>query len=283
MIKIKSLTIVIPIILLIASCGETKVLNVTTTNSEDTETSSSLTASQPFSYDNYATVLSTYVDDEGNVDYAALKENRQPLDAFNASLATLSPETFESWTESEKIAFWVNIYNSLTLQAIIEHYPTKSIRDIPGVWKRLQFNVMGKEMTLDEIEHQVLRVQFNEPRIHMGIVCASVGCPILRQEPFIGSKLGEQLDDQTRKFLALDRNFKIEKNDNQVYLSSIFKWFGEDFIKTYGSENKFAGNKQERSVLNFISQYLEPENQNYLANGGYQVKYLDYDWSLNEK
>ncbi len=283
MIKIKSFAIFIPLVLLIASCAETKVLNETTTNADGTETSSTLTASQPFSYDSYATVLATYVDEEGNVDYAALKENRQQLDAFNTSLGTLSPETFETWTDEEKIAFWVNIYNSLTLQAIIENYPTKSIRDIPGVWKRLRFNVMGENMTLDEIEHQVLRVEFNEPRIHMGIVCASIGCPILRQEPFTGDKLGEQLDDQTREFLALDRHFKIDKNENRVYLSSIFKWFGEDFILTYDAEEKFAGNKKERAVLNFVSQYLQPENTNYLETGGYQVRYLDYDWSLNKQ
>ncbi|MGL5082912.1 MAG: DUF547 domain-containing protein, partial [Microcoleaceae cyanobacterium] len=202
---------------------------------------------------------------------------------FNASLSRLSPNTFASWSEPEKIAFWVNIYNSLTLQAIIDHYPTKSIRDIPGVWKRLTFNVMGQDLTLDQIEHEILRKEFNEPRIHMGLVCASIGCPVLRQEPFTGAKLVEQLDDQTQQFLALNRNFKIDKDNKTVHLSSIFKWFGEDFEPNYQVENKFAGGAQERAVLNFVSQYLDRPSQEYLRQGDYAVKYLDYDWSLNQQ
>lgn len=278
----KALTLLIPVLFLISSCAtETTPLNLNTENS--TESNVTLAATEPFSYQNYQQILSTYVDENGNVNYKALKENRQNLDKFNASLATLSPQSFENWTEKEKIAFWINAYNSLTLLAIIENYPTKSIRDIPGVWTKLQFNVMGKEVTLDEIEHKILRVQFNEPRIHMGLVCASIGCPLLLQEPYTGDKLDEQLDEQTRKFIALNQNFKIDQQNNQVYLSSIFKWFGEDFIPSFNAQEKFMGSDKERAVLNFLSQYLNESEQKYLINGKYQIKYLDYDWSLNDK
>lgn len=278
----KALTLLIPVLFLISSCAtETTPLNLNSENS--TESNVTLAATEPFSYQNYQQILSIYVDENGNVNYKALKENRQNLDKFNASLATLSPQSFENWTEKEKIAFWINAYNSLTLLAIIENYPTKSIRDIPGVWTKLQFNVMGKEVTLDEIEHKILRVQFNEPRIHMGLVCASIGCPLLLQEPYTGDKLDEQLDEQTRKFIALNQNFKIDKQNNQVYLSSIFKWFGEDFIPSFKDQEKFTGSDKERAVLNFVSQYLNESEQKYLINGKYQIKYLDYDWSLNDK
>ncbi|MEA5500628.1 DUF547 domain-containing protein [Limnoraphis robusta Tam1] len=278
----KALTLLIPVLFLISSCAtETTPLNINSENS--TESNVTLAATEPFSYQNYQQILSIYVDENGNVNYKALKENRQNLDKFNASLATLSPQSFENWTEKEKIAFWINAYNSLTLLAIIENYPTKSIRDIPGVWTKLQFNVMGKEVTLDEIEHKILRVQFNEPRIHMGLVCASIGCPLLLQEPYTGDKLDEQLDEQTRKFIALNQNFKIDKQNNQVYLSSIFKWFGEDFIPSFKAQDKFTGSDKERAVLNFVSQYLNESEQKYLINGKYQIKYLDYDWSLNDK
>lgn len=280
----KILTLIVPVFFLISSCAtETTPLNLKTNNSNSTESGVTLAATEPFSYQNYERVLSTYVDKNGNVNYKALKENRQKLDRFNASLATLSPDDFSGWTEKEKIAFWINAYNSLTLLAIIENYPTKSIRDIPGVWTRLQFNVMGKEVTLDEIEHKILRVQFNEPRIHMGLVCASIGCPILLQEPYTGEKLDRQLDEQTRRFIALNQNFKIDKQDNQVYLSSIFKWFGEDFIPSFKTQDKFAGSDKERAVLNFVSQYLDESEKEYLMGGKYRVKYLDYDWSLNDK
>ncbi|MEL7037998.1 MAG: DUF547 domain-containing protein [Cyanobacteria bacterium J06592_8] len=278
----KRFTLVLPVVLLISSCvTSTQPLNQNTGNTSDSSISS--TQTKPFSYESYDQVLSTYVDQDGQVDYKALKENRQKLDEFNASLGTLPPEQFESWTEKDKIAFWINIYNSLTLQAIIENYPTKSIRNIPGVWKRLRFNVMGNNLTLDEIEHKILRVEFNEPRIHMGLVCASIGCPILIQEAYTGEKLDQQLDQQTEAFLALQRNFVIDKQENRVYLSSIFKWFGDDFIPTYKASEQFAGNEKERAVLNFVSQYLDSSDQEYLVNGKYQVRYLDYDWSLNSQ
>ncbi|MBO9998589.1 MAG: DUF547 domain-containing protein [Cyanobacteria bacterium SID2] len=237
---------------------------------------------EPFTYEDYETVLSAYVTEDGLVDYASLKANREILDRFHADLAALPKEVYEGWTESEKIAFWVNIYNSLTLQAIIDNYPVDSIRDIPGVWKRLQFTVMGEGMTLDTIEHGILRREFNEPRIHMALVCASIGCPLLRTEPFTGDRLDEQLDEQTRVFLGFDRNFQIDLDRNEVLLSSIFQWFGEDFEATYGTSDKFEGhNDKARAVLNFVSQYVNDDDLSYLKQVEYRLKYLDYDWGLN--
>ncbi len=272
---------IIPVLILIGGCATSNVVDFNSSQPQSTESSSSTETN--FTYDNYGTVLSSYVNQKGEVNYKDLQQNRQSLDDFNQSLSGLSPAVYDSWTENEKIAFWVNIYNSLTLQAILDNYPTKSIRDIPGVWKRLKFSVMGQDLTLDQIEHQILRKQFDEPRIHMGLVCASVGCPVLRQEPYVGERLEQQLDEQTRLFLGLNRNFKIDQNQEKVYLSSIFKWFGEDFVSKHAAQDQFAGNNKERAVLNFVQQYLEPQNQTYLTQGEYKIAYLDYDWSLNEK
>ncbi len=270
------------VLVLAASCSNSTEFNFESTNSDQTQSSVASAESTDFSYDNYAQILTQYVNDQGKVDYQSLKQNRQPLDSFHDSIATLSPQVYQGWTEDEQIAFWVNIYNSLTLEAIINNYPTESIKDIPGVWKRLKFEVMGEELTLDQIEHEILRKQFDEPRIHMGLVCASIGCPLLRQEPFTANKLDQQLNEQTLEFLALDRNFKINKDENKVYLSSIFKWFGEDFESKHGAENQYTGKEKERAVLNFINQYLESQNQTYLTQGDYQISYLNYDWSLND-
>jgi hypothetical protein len=273
---------VLSLLILVSSCSTNTEFNFENPDNNQTQFSVPLNKSTKFSYDNYAQVLSQYVNNQGEVDYQSLQQNRQPLDSFNQSVANLSPQTYDSWTENEKIAFWINLYNSFTLEAIIDNYPTDSIKDIPGVWKRLKFPVMGEELTLDQIEHEILRKDFDEPRLHMGIVCASIGCPILRPEPFIGDKLDQQLDEQTVEFIALDRNFKIDKEENKVYLSSIFKWFGEDFESKFAAENQFAGKDKERAVLNFISQYLETQNQTYLTEGNYQISYLNYDWSLND-
>ena len=239
-------------------------------------------ANQPFSYDLYDKVLKTYVTEDGWVDYEGLKANRADLDAFNASLGAIAADEFDTWSDEEKIAFWLNAYNSLTLQAIVDNDPEKSIREIPGVWKRLKFTVIGEERTLDQIEHEILRKEFDEPRIHMGLVCASIGCPILRTESYTGEKLSEQLDDQTEKFIALPRNFKIDQSEGQVGISSIFDWFGQDFESKFAAGEKFAkfGDKKG-SVLNFISQYLDDDQKTYLEQGNYSVKYLDYDWGLN--
>lgn len=254
------------------------------------------TAIAEISLDDYAAILISYVDDHGMVDYKGLKANRKPLDTFVLSLSRLDLKLYEGWNDKEKIAFWINAYNALTLKAIIDHYPIQasllksfvypknSIRQIPGVWDKLKFAVMGTDMTLDGIEHETLRAKFNEPRIHVALVCAARGCPPLRNEPYTGAKLDSQLDDQAAKFLKNPEKFRIDRNNQKVYLSPIFDWFGQDFVKTYGTDKEFSGfSEKERAVLNFVGRYLAPADKAYLLKGGFSIEYLKYDWSLNEK
>ncbi len=253
-------------------------------------------AAEPFSYDDYGAALQEFVNQEGMVNYRGLKANPKKLREFLQALAQVRPEDYQGWQDPQKIALWINAYNALTLKAIIDHYPIKvswfrslkfprnSIRQIPGVWKKLRFPVMGRQMTLDDIEHSTLRQQFNEPRIHMALVCAAMGCPPLRNEPFVGEKLDQQLNDQTRRFLADPQKFRIDRDRGRVYLSPIFKWFGQDFVKTYGATTKFSSfTHNERAVLNFIQNYLPKKEREYLFQGDYSISYLDYDWSLNEQ
>ncbi|MBI4963612.1 MAG: DUF547 domain-containing protein [Desulfomonile tiedjei] len=252
-------------------------------------------AEKPFSYEDYAEILAAYVDDRGMVNYAALKEHRGRLDAFVQRIADLTPSTYDKWNDSEKIAFWINAYNALTLRAIVDHYPIKpgllssfrfpknSIRQIPGVWDKLQFKVMGRQMTLDGIEHDTLRSKFDEPRIHLALVCAAMGCPPLRNEPFTGAKLELQLSDQTMRFLKDPDKFRIDGTGGYVYLSSIFKWFGEDFIKNYGTDKFTDRGPSERAVLKFLGSSLKGRDKEFLEAGKYEIIYLAYDWVLNEK
>ena len=238
--------------------------------------------SQSLNYQQYQQVLKTYV--KGiRVDYRSLQSNRGTLDRFNKSLGNVSQATYNSWNDKEKIAFLINAYNSFTLESIIDQKPIKaSIRDIPGVWKRRKFKVAGQQKTLDNIEHDILRKDFNEPRLHMALVCAAKSCPPLRKEAYTGQKLDSQLDDQTRQFLKSPHGFKIDRQKKRVYLSSIFKWFGEDWLQTYRvNGNQFAGNAKQKAVLNFVSQYLNEADRNFLIQGDYKISYLRYDWSLN--
>ncbi|MEL6438310.1 MAG: DUF547 domain-containing protein [Cyanobacteria bacterium J06621_8] len=238
----------------------------------------------PFNYQDYGEVLQKYVSAQGLVNYEQLQANRQQLDRFNQSLGEVRPETYAGWNETEQIAFLVNAYNSFTLQSIIDQDPIKdSIRDIPGVWRRRKFDLAGEPITLNDIEHKILRREFNEPRIHVALVCAAISCPVLRNEPYLPEKLDAQLNDQTAKFAQSPHGFRLDKSGKTVYLSSIFKWFGQDYEPTYGIKTKFNGNSQQRAVLNHLSPVLDSQTQEFLSQSDYKVRYLDYDWSLNKQ
>jgi hypothetical protein len=244
----------------------------------------------------YGRVLERYVGSDGFVDYQAMKAEPKDLEVYLKALDGLEAQKYESFSKAEKVAFWINAYNALTLKVIIDHYPIESsmfkslrypknsIRQIPGVWSKITFSIMGENLSLNHIEHEILRKKFEEPRIHMALVCAARGCPPLRQEPFNGKTIEAQLDDQSRKFLADPQKFYIDELKSVVFVSSIFKWFGKDFLNRYSPEKGFEGqSKEKKAVLHFISLYI-PENQrNYLVRSKYKVKYIKYDWTLNER
>lgn len=251
----------------------------------------------PFTYEAYDALLRDYVDERGLVDYPSLQAKRSDLDGFIRSMATLSRKAFEAWTEAERLAFWINAYNAITLERIIDHYPIKkggliaglrypanSIRQIPGVWKKLANTIMGEEITLEGIEHDILRVQFREPRIHAAIVCAALSCPPLRNEAFRAERLEEQLDDQSRKFLAKETRFRIDLEKKRVYLSSILDWFGEDFVGVYNTDGELTKHgKTKGAALEYVSRHVSDEDAQFLLSSGYSVSFLDYDWTLNEQ
>ncbi len=255
-----------------------------------------LAAAGGFDDSDYATVLKTHVNERGMVDYRALKAEPGRLNAFVRDLGRLDRRTYEGWTDEQKVAFWLNAYNGLTLKVIVDHYPIQptfparlyhphnSIRQIKGVWDEIEFTVMGRGVTLEGIEHETLREDFDEPRIHAALVCAAMGCPPLRREPYAGERLDEQLDGQMRAMLSHPEKFRIDRSKDRVYISPIFKWFGEDFVGRYGTDTEFRGfGEEERAVLNGISDYVSEAERRYLLSADYKLRYLDYDWSLNEQ
>jgi len=216
---------------------------------------------QAFFSDNYAAVLKSYVDDKGMVNYKRLKAQSQKLESFVATMDKLDPNNYSKWNDKERIAFWLNAYNAFTLKAIINNYPIKpnffksmyypknSIRQISGVWDKITFKVMGKDYTLEQIEHKILREEFKEPRIHMAMVCAAMGCPPLRNEPYTGKKLDQQLDDQSRKFLANPKKFRFDSKKRVLHISPIFKWFADDFVKIKARKKPFTRYRYKETAI----------------------------------
>lgn len=241
-------------------------------------------------------IFRTYVDDQGMVDYQRLKDNRSALDSFVTSLGAFDPELFQKLPEPERIAFLVNAYNAITLQRIIDHYPfggaaatnarfpVSSIRQIDGVWDRMTTRVLGRDMTLDYIEHEILRKEFREPRLHAALVCAADGCPPLRPEAYTGMRLNEQLDDQSKRFLQAPHRFRVDHDRKIVYLSPILKWYGKDFVGVYNRSDSAADVSSEiGAALDYVSRYVAPADAERIKQGGYRVEFLEYDWSLNEQ
>jgi hypothetical protein len=247
-------------------------------------------AASPFDHQHplLGEVLKKHVRD-GLVDYAALQRERAALDRYAGQLDTVERQVVDSWSRDQRLAFWINAYNALTLRTIVDHYPIRrgsligvafpanSIWQIPGAFKEARHRVAGQRLSLDDIEHRIIRPSFAEPRIHVALVCAARSCPVLRAEPYVATRLDAQLTEQTRRFAA-DRNHGLRAAEGArgVAVSSIFKWFGEDFAP-------LAAGNEKRGVLAFLAAHTdEPALVARLRDPPTPVAYLDYDWTLND-
>ena len=220
----------------------------------------------------FTSVLTNYVKD-ARVDYAALKAQPQDLTRYLDQVAAVSKAEFKKWSEPEQIAFLANAYNAYTLRLIIDHYPLKSIKDIgsffQGPWDQPVVKLFGETITLNTLEHKILRVDYAEPRLHFALVCAAKGCPPLRNEAYVGVRLNEQLNDQGKQFLAETAKNRVEAAEHTVYLSPIFKWYAGDFEKKSGS------------VLAALKPYWPAKP--VAGYEEFEIRYTGYDWSLNEQ
>ena len=226
---------------------------------------------EPISHELWNQVLINYVDVSGKVNYQGLKEDPKILLDYLELLCTNRPNE-ELWDERELLAYWINLYNAFTIKLIIDHYPIKSIKNIGSrvqipylnsPWD-IEFIDFGNEkMSLNYVEHQILRKFFEEPRIHFAINCASISCPNLRREAYVAFKIDAQLSDQTQKFLQ-DSSKNIITS-NSLHLSKIFQWYSGDF-------NKNQTLYENLSIWSGVS-------INDLAT----KQFMDYNWSLNEQ
>ena len=213
---------------------------------------------------------------DGGLDYAGLQRSRGDLDAYLESLAAAR---LDGATEEQRTAFWSNAYNAVVAHFVLDDYPDlDSVKDVPGFFDRRRQAVAGEELTLDEIEDRALET--GDPRVHFAVVCASTGCPELRAEPFVAERLDRQLEEQTRAFLAdPSKGLRLDREAGTLWLSSLFMWYADDFT---GGSRVIAYFARGR-VLSWVLDYLPPEQAAELERLQPRVRYLEYDWSLNDR
>ena len=220
------------------------------------------------------------------ISYAGVLRDRAALTAYLESVSAVTEATYKGWNKNQQLAFLINAYNAYTIELILTKYPNlKSIRDLGGTfskpWGIKFFKLFGKEMTLDGIEHDMIRADgvFNDPRIHVGVVCASIGCPMLRNEVFTAEKVDAQLDDGMQRFLSDKSRNRYNAEKKVLEISKIFDWYKKDFTKGY------KGYASLEATLGKYADKLSTDAaaQAEIKTGKVAITYLDYDWNLNDK
>nr|WP_099564595.1 DUF547 domain-containing protein [Gaetbulibacter sp. 4G1] len=207
-------------------------------------------------------LLSKHISDKGNVNYKSFKnEHKKLLDYINVLNLTFSSDDFRTFSKEDKLAYWINAYNAMTIDLILRNYPIKSIKDIDKPWDKRFWKLGEKWYNLNDIEHQILR-KMDEPRIHFAIVCASISCPKLLNEAYNALNLNEQLTNVTKEFLSDTSKNNI--SENKIELSKIFQWFTKDF-------------KQNGSLIDFLNQY-----SNIKISAKAKKSFKTYNWNLND-
>ncbi|SER07355.1 Protein of unknown function, DUF547 [Hyunsoonleella jejuensis] len=216
-------------------------------------------APKAFNHKTFNDLLETHVSEAGNVNYTGFKDSYKLLRSYIEQMGENLPN--DSWSKEEKLAYWINAYNAMTIDLILRHYLVKSIKNIKNPWQQRYWKLGEKWYNLDEIEHDILR-KMNEPRIHFAIVCASYSCPKLQNKAFSSSNLEAQLIKATKEFLKDRERNSISKDE--LELSKIFQWFAKDF-------------KQNGSLIDFLNRYSDVK-----ISKNAKKRFKDYNWDLNE-
>ena len=220
------------------------------------------------------------------VSYAGFLKDRAALKVYLDAVSAVPEATYKSWSKNQQLAFLINAYNAYTIELILTKYPNlKSIREIGGSfskpWSQKFFTLFGKETNLDNIEHDMIRAEgaFNDPRIHVAVVCASIGCPMLRVDAFTGDKIDAQLDDAMTRFFSDRSRNRYNAESKKLEVTKLLDWYKKDFIKGY------KGFGSVEAVLGKYADKLadDPAARAEIKAGKVAITYLDYDWNLNDK
>ena len=210
------------------------------------------------------------------LDYVAIARERGALKSYLDALSAVQEPEFQSWTRAQRMAFLINAYNAFTVEKVLTRYPRiGSIRDFGRVFgnpfKDQFFTLLGAKRSLDEVEHRLLRPAFGEPRLHYAVNCASIGCPMLREEAYVAERLEAQLEEQARRFLSDRSRNRYDARGGKLRVSRIFDWFASDFEPR---ERYFA------AYAELLAD--EPAGREAIRRGSAGLAFLDYDWSLND-
>ena len=219
---------------------------------------------------------------QSRVDYQALARDRPELQRILREWSGLSRAAFEGFGREQQMAFLINAYNGFTLELVLGRYPAvQSIKDLgtflQSAWKRPFFQLLGEPHHLDWIEHEQLRPVYRDPRLHAALNCASIGCPALRPQAFVATRLDAQLDDGMRRFLA-DRT-RNRLADGKLQVSPIFKWYREDFEQGYRALHRL----EDLMAQHALQLADDPAARELIRSKTVPIVFLDYDWSLNDR
>ena len=241
-------------------------------------------------------ILSTYINKDGLVDYKTLRRKRLELISVLSEFANLDPNNYASWSEADKLAFWINAHNMCMLKAVVENYPIQpsrfkvlfyppnSIMQLSGFWDKADYKIMGENYSLEEIGSKILRGQFDEPRLCFAISYASMGCAPLRREPYNGGSLNQQLDDQARIFLESEKGMKIDRDNRIVYLSRHISVVCQGiYVKISASKAICRQRPCRRGNFDVYQRTDIKKDADWLLRKIFTVKYIRYDWTLNEQ
>jgi hypothetical protein len=250
-----------------------------------------------FSHELLDEVLSAHVDEQGRVDYTALQAQRQTLDRYYALIAAFSPDSHPELFggETAALTYWINAYNAAVLQAVLANYPITSVGDVSGpplaglvsdqigffYFQKLVFG--GEKLNLYNLEKEVIRKRFPDPRIHFAINCASGGCPRLPRTAFRSENLEAELEREARFFLNEERNLRIDDGTRTIHLSCILDWYRQDFLRWMQEARPESA---DPDLLDYARLYLTEERRAALDQAeaaGYKVQPIPYNWSLNDQ
>lgn len=235
--------------------------------------------------------LKRYVDGP-LVHYRLWKKDQQGLDRYLEQLAAIAPGEQERFTTDEKKALWINAYNAITIKLVLDNYPIQgdkpyyprsSLRQIPNVWEDFRYKVAGTEVNLETIEHQMIRRQFQDPRMHFAVVCASKGCPALLGRAYVGQTMDRDLDQAARRYFASPTNIRYEPEKKEIYVSQLFRWFPLDFAPAAGfSKIPYPPPSDDAIVLRYVLTMAPPGMKNKFSEKDTRIVYMPFDWTLND-